>query len=77
MILVEIDDILMAILNEIIFERLNKDFDTLFIYAFQDETKLELCNTTSIQCENVIRIYQIDNIINNIIQEYRGIKTEE
>ena len=61
----------------ILFERLNKYFDTLFDYTFQEGTKLKLLNTIIIQSEHDISIDKTYHIINNIIEEYYGSKKNE
>ena len=47
---------------------LNKEFDTLFDYKFQEGKKLKLLNMTIIQSEHGISIDKIYHIINNNIQ---------
>ena len=59
---VETDEILMATENIISFERLTQEFDTLFEYTFQEESKLKLPNINIIQCKHVIIIDQTDYI---------------
>ena len=54
--------------NIIFFERLTKEFDTLFYYTFQLGIKIYLLNISIIQSEHGISIDQTDNSINNIIQ---------
>ena len=56
---------------------LNKEFDTLFDYKFQEGKKLKLLNMTIIQSEHGIRTDQTYNIIKNIIQEYLGKNTKK
>ena len=67
---VETYGILMATKNMICFEILMQKSDTIFNYTFQKEALLNLLNINIIQSENVISIYQTDNIIKNITQEY-------
>ena len=74
---VEIYDILIATENIICFERLKQEFDTLFDYTLQEDSKLKLLNINIIQSKSGISIYQTYHIMNNIIQEYWGTKTKE
>ena len=67
--------ILMATHNRIFFEKLIQEYDTLFGYTPQEGPKINLLNITMIQSEHRISIDQTDHIINNIIQEYWGTKT--
>ena len=63
--------------NIICFERMTKEFDTIFDYTLPKGPKLKLLNTTIIQSEHGIRIDQTNDTTNNIIQEYRVTKTKE
>ena len=60
----------MATENMICFERLTKEFDTLFDYTFQEVSKLKLLNIKTIQSKYGISIDQTYHIMKNIIQEY-------
>ena len=62
--------------NMIFFERLVKEFDTLFDYNFQEGPKLKLFNINIIQSKYGTSIYQTYHIIKNTIQEYWGTKTK-
>ena len=48
--------------NIICFERMTKEFDTIFDYTFQEESKLKLFNITMIQSEHGINIDQTYDI---------------
>ena len=52
-------------------------FNTLFGYTFREGPKLKIINSTIIQSEHDIIIYQKDHIIKNIIQEYWRTKTKD
>ena len=65
---VEIYYILMETQNIIFFDRLTKEFDTLFDYTFQEGPKLKLLNVTIIKSEHVIIIDQTYHIIKNIVK---------
>ena len=56
--------------NIIYFKILTQEFDTLFEYTFQEESKLKLPNIKTIQCKYGIGIDQTDNTTKNTIQEY-------
>ena len=60
----------MATDNKICFEKLTQEFDTLFVYNFQEGSKLKLLNIKIIKSKYGISIEQTDHIMKNIVQEY-------